>query len=145
MSVGLKGLFTPPAPETRNIAYLDVVHNGQNYDWLIYVPQEVNIGEYLAANEAAVYAQIDAKEAAWEALTPKSWEEIDPMTGENVTVTLQKVDFVQPDSPDYYAKRRAEYPPIGDQLGAIAKGLDSPEYASILAAIEAVKIKYPKP
>jgi len=145
MSVGLKGLFTPPAPETRNIAYLDVVHNGQNYDWLIYAPQEVNIGEYLAANEAAVYAQIDAKESAWEALTPKSWEEIDPMTGENVTITLQKSDFVQPDSPDYYAKRRGEYPPIGDQLGAIAKGLDSPEYAGILAAIEAVKTKYPKP
>jgi hypothetical protein len=145
MSIELTGLYTPPAPETRNIAYLNVQHNGQTYDWLIYVPQDVSVGEYVTANEAAIYAQIDAKEAQWDALDPKTRTILDPMTGENITVDIQKDEIVKPDSPDYYALRRAEYPSIGDQLGAIAKGLDSAEYLEIQAKIAAVKSKYPKP
>ena len=145
MSIELTGLFTPPAPETRNIAYLNVQHNGQTYDWLIYVPQDVSVGEYVTANESAIYAQIDTKEAQWDALDPKTTTIDDPFTGESVVVDIQKSEIVHPDSPDYYALRRAEYPPIGDQLGAIAKGLDSAEYLDIQAKIEAVKLKYPKP
>ena len=145
MSIELTGLYTPSAPETRNIAYLNVQHNGQTYDWLIYVPQDVNVGDYVTANEAAIYAQIDAKEAQWTALDPKTTTIEDPFGGESIVVDIQKSEIVRPDSPDYYAKRRDEYPPIGDQLGAIAKGLDSAEYADILNKIEAVKLKYPKP
>lgn len=145
MSIELTGLFTPPAPETRNIAYLNVQHNGQTYDWLIYVPQDVSVGEYVTANESAIYVQIDAKEAQWDALDPKTRTITDPFTDETITVDIQKSEIVHPDSPDYYALRRAEYPPIGDQLGAIAKGLDSAEYLDIIAKIEAVKLKYPKP
>ena len=65
--------------------------------------------------------------------------------GEDTIVDIQKEEIVRPDSPDYYALRRAEYPPLTDQLGAIAKGLDSLEYQSILAKIAEVKLKYPKP
>lgn len=42
----------------------------------------------------------------------------------------------------YADKRRAEYPPIGDQLDALWKGGDAA--AEMLAAVQAVKAKYPK-
>ena len=145
MSIELTGLYTPPAPETRSIAYLNVQHNGQTYDWIIYVPQDVSVGEYVTASEAGIYVQIDAKEAQWDALDPKTRTITDPFTDETITVDIQKSEIVHPDSPDYYALRRAEYPSIGDQLGAIAKGLDSAEYLDIQAKIAAVKSKYPKP
>lgn len=145
MSVSMKGLYTPPAPETRDIAYLDVEYKGVKYDWIIYVPQGVNVGDYLASKEADIYADIHAKEAAWSRLEPKTREELDPFTGETVTVHMDKNEIVKPDYPDYFALRRAEYPSIGDQLGAIAKGLDSTEYLDIQAKIAAVKAKYPKP
>ena len=145
MTIKLKGIYTPPAPETRDMAYLEVDHNGETYDWTIYYPQGANIGEYLASVEETIYAQIDAKEAEWKALSPKTRIELSPITGEELVVDIAKNEIVRPEIPDYYAKRRSEYPSIGDQLGAIAKGLDSPEYLEILAKIDAVKAKYPKP
>jgi hypothetical protein len=42
----------------------------------------------------------------------------------------------------YADKRRAEYPAIGDQLDALWKGGDAA--AEMLAAVQAVKAKYPK-
>jgi len=48
----------------------------------------------------------------------------------------------------YEALRRAEYPPIGDQLDAIWKWLEPPEgteAAELRARWLAVKAKYPKP
>ena len=72
MTVGLKGLFTPPAPETRCVAYLEVVHNGNTYDWMVYVPQETSVADFLASMETRIYAEIDYKEAQWAALEPKT-------------------------------------------------------------------------
>lgn len=43
----------------------------------------------------------------------------------------------------YQGKRAAEYPPIGDQLDALWKGGDAA--AEMLAKVQAVKAKYPKP
>ena len=144
MTIGLKGLYTPPAPETRAIAYLSVEHNGQTYDWMIYVPQDANVGEYLAANETAIYNSIDAKEAIWTALEPKTRTVVDPMTNEETVVAIDKSEVVKPDYPDYYALRRSAYPSIGDQLDAFWKGVDSEEYGIILSKIQAVKDQYPK-
>jgi hypothetical protein len=42
----------------------------------------------------------------------------------------------------YAEKRRAEYPPIGDQLDALWKGGDAA--TEMLAAVQEVKAKYPK-
>jgi hypothetical protein len=47
------------------------------------------------------------------------------------------------DAHAYIAKRAAEYPPIGDQLDALWKGGDAA--AEMLAKVQAVKTKYPKP
>lgn len=43
----------------------------------------------------------------------------------------------------YAQKRSSEYPSIGDQLDALWKGGDAA--AEMLAAVQAVKLKYPKP
>ena len=49
----------------------------------------------------------------------------------------------QYDANEYQRRRAAEYPPIGDQLDALWKGGDAA--AEMLAKVQAVKTKYPKP
>ena len=44
---------------------------------------------------------------------------------------------------EYQRQRAAEYPPIGDQLDALWKGGDAA--TAMLAQVQAVKAKYPKP
>lgn len=143
MSVALTGLATVGGEETRALAMVDVNHNNILYNWQIFVPAGVDLSAFISGSEARLKAEIDAKEAQWAALTPKTREVTDPMTGETKTVPIDKSEIVQPDIPDYYAKRRAEYPPIGDQLGAQWKG--GQEAADMQAKIQAVKNKYPKP
>lgn len=47
-----------------------------------------------------------------------------------------------PPPPTYQELRRAEYPPIGDQLDAMWKG--GVDEAAMLATIMAVKVRFPK-
>jgi hypothetical protein len=145
MTVELKGIFTPPAPETRDIAHIEVVHNGNTYNWMVYTTQGVDIADSLASMETRIYAEIDYKEAQWAALEPKTRIEFNRITMEETVVDIAKEEIVKPDYPDYYALRRNEYPVMGDQLGGISKGIDSAEYQDILTKIQAVKDKYPKP
>lgn len=142
-TVSLEGLQSGMAGEDRAIAILKVNHNGQTYDWQIYVPVGVNLSDFINGSTARLGAEIDAKEAAWTALTPKTREIEDPITGKKQTVDIDKSEIVHPEIPDYYAKRRAEYPSVGDQLGAQWKG--GQEAADMQAKIQAVKDKYPKP
>lgn len=44
---------------------------------------------------------------------------------------------------DYRNRRKAEYPPLAEQLGALWKG--GAEAEAMREQIEAVKAKYPKP
>ena len=61
--------------------------------------------------------------------------------GVKVEIDMDLVNaWVDPDA--YKAKRRAEYPPIGDQLDALWKGGDAA--AEMLVKVQAVKTKYPK-
>jgi hypothetical protein len=142
MSISLEGLMSPGGDETRALALLKVEHNGLTYDWQAYVPPNTDLTTFIAQSEATIKAQIDAKEAAWGALTPKTREVTDPITGETTTVPIEKSEIVRPDIPDYYAKRRAEYPSLGDQLDALWKGGDA--QTAMQAQIAAVKAKYPK-
>lgn len=144
MTIGLKGLYTPPPPEERDIAYLEVVHNGQTYDWMAFIPRGQDIDQSLTNIEQKVYDEIDRKEAEWEALTPKTKIVGNPILGKSQEVPIQKEEIVKPDNPDYYALRRAEYPSLGDQLDAFWKGPESPEYVTMLSKIAEVKAKYPK-
>jgi len=142
MSISLEGLMSPGGDETRALALLKVEHNGLTYDWQAGVPPNTGLTTFMAQSETAIKAQIDAKEAAWAALTPKTREVTDPITGETTTVPIEKSEIVRPDIPDYYAKRRAEYPSLGDQLDALWKGGEA--QANMQAQIAAVKAKYPK-
>lgn len=125
-TVSLEGLQSGMAGEDRAIAILKVDHNGQTYDWQIYVPVGVDLSGFINGCGPRVGAEIDAKEAQW-AAAPDG----------------EKSDVVRPDIPDYYAKRRAAYPSFGEQLGAQWKG--GQEAADMQAQIQAVKDKYPKP
>ena len=143
MSISLEGLMSVGGDETRALAMVKVDHNGQTYDWQIFIPEGANLSEYVTNAEATVKAEIDAKEAAWAALDPKTREIDDPITGEKTTVDIPKDEIVRPEIPDYYAKRRREYPSIGDQLDAFWKGGQAE--ADMFDRIQTVKNKYPKP
>lgn len=145
MSIGLKGLYTPELPETRDIAYLEVEYNGNVYDWLAFVPRDVDLSTYLPTIEQSIYNDIARKEAAWAALDPKTRTIVDPITDEETIVPIEKSEIVKADNPDYFALRRAAYPPIGDQLDAFWKGPVSEAYAALQQKIIEVKEKYPKP
>jgi hypothetical protein len=142
MSISLEGVASNLAGEERALAYLKVEHNGQTYDWSLYIPPNADLSAYIASKEVAIYADIDAKEAAWAALTPKTREIPDPMGGEPQTVDIDKSEVVRADNPDYYALRRAEYPSLADQLDAMWKGGEAA--TAMTAKIAEVKAKYPK-
>ena len=140
-TVSLEGLQS--GAEERAIAILKVDHNGQSYDWQVFVPIGADLSTFISGCATSVGAEIDYKEAQWAALTPKTREIEDPFTGEKTTVPIDKSEVVRPEIPDYYAKRRAEYPSIGDQLDAQWKGGVA---ATVMQEkIQAVKNKYPKP
>ena len=139
--ISLEGLQSGMTGEERALAILKVEHNGQTYDWSLYIPPNADLSAYIASKEAAIYADIDAKEAAW-AVAPKTREIDDPMTGETKTVDIDKSEVVRADVPDYYAKRRAEYPAMGEQLDAMWKGGEAAD--AMLAKIAEIKAKYPK-
>lgn len=137
--ISLEGLQSGVTGEDRAIAILKVEHNSQTYDWMTFVPPDTDLATYIAASEARIKAEIDAKEALW-AASPKM-REIEGINGAE-TVAIDKSEIVCADNPDYYAKRRAEYPALGDQLDAVWKGDDA--MAAMAAKIAAVKAKYPK-
>ena len=138
--ISLEGLQSGVAGEDRAIAILRVEHNGQTYDWMTFVPPDTDLATYIAASEARITAEIDAKEALW-AASPKM-REVDGINGIE-TFAIDKSEIVRADNPDYYASRRAEYPALADQLDAMWKGADA--MTAMAAKIAAVKAKYPKP
>ena len=143
MSISLEGLMSGIQGEERALAQVKVEHNGQTYDWELFIPVGENLTDYINASEARIKAEIDAKEAAWTALDPKTRTIDDPITGETTVVDIEKSEIVRPEIPDYYAKRRAEYPPLAEQLDAVWKGGVAAE--AMQAQIQTVKDKYPKP
>ena len=141
--VNLSGLMSGVSGEERALALLQVVHNGQEYEWQAFVPPgSESIGQFVTDITSKVLAEIDAKEAEWEALTPKTRTINDPMMGGEQIIPIDKSEIVRPEIPDYYAKRRAEYPPLAEQLDAMWKGGAAAELMQ--SKIQAVKDKYPK-
>lgn len=64
-----------------------------------------------------------------------------PLTPEEIAVAQAQAQAAEA-ALTYADKRVREYPPIGDQLDALWKGGDAA--AEMLAAVQAVKAKYPK-
>lgn len=132
--------------EERALAHLQVDHNGNTYEWKRYIPKNTtDLNEFTNSIKQSVLDEIDAKEAEWAALEPKTRTVSDPFTGNETTIPIAKEEIVCPAIPDYYALRRNEYPSLGDQLDAIWKGTGSAAFTSMMNKIEEVKAKYPKP
>jgi hypothetical protein len=145
-TISLEGINTPGGNEERTIAYLNVEYNSNTYNWTIFVPNYVtNLSDFLQdANTVSVIEnQIQSKEDEWNALDPKTRTIEDPFMGESITIDIQKEEIVRPDIPDNYAKRRAEYPPITEQIAAMWKGPSSKDYETIQNKIRDIKNKYP--
>lgn len=121
MAINVKsaGILTPGGIEERDLIVLEVEYEGVTYPWSIYTVRGQTIDQTILNSLPDIEAQIAAQLASGQP--------------------------VAPEVPDYYAKRRAEYPSIGDQLGALFKGPDSQDYIDMMAKIQAVKDKYPKP
>lgn len=145
MSIAITGIGGGGPNEERAWLSLLVEHNGQSYDWGIFIPVDntMDLPTFLQSKEAEIYADIDRKEAEWEALSPKTREVFSAADGENNVVDIRKEEIVHPDNPDYYAKRRTEYPPLANQLDAIWKGGES--MTAMANLINSIKQKYPKP
>ena len=142
MTITLEGLGSVGGDETRALAYLKVNYRNQIYDWQAFVPNGQDLDTFLNQIESIVKAQIDAKELEWERLDPKTRQITNPFTGQMDLVDIDKSEIVRPDIPDYYAKRRQEYPSLGDQLDALWKG--GQHQLDMLEKINWVKSKYPK-
>lgn len=144
ISISLEGLRSFNNEEDRSLADIKVEYNNNIYDWQIYIPSNVSISEYLESKKTSIQADIDSKETLWNEMTTKTRVIENSITGESFVVDIDKSEVVKADVPDYYAKRRAEYPSIGDQLGALWKGVNSIEFTSMIESISQIKLKYPK-
>lgn len=144
-TITIKGLKNMDYPETRVLLLLDVIYNGNKYGWQIFCPEGINHNDFLTEEvKQKIYDNIQTKEDEWANLDPKT-RVIPGMFGEDdIIVDIQKEEIVRPDIPDYYAKRRSEYPSIGDQLDAFWKGSESQDYIDMVNKIQSIKTKYPK-
>lgn len=143
--ISIEGLASPGGAETRAIVYIDVQYSGNLYKWQLFVPSNVtDLGAYVESCRASIEADIDAKEAQWAALDPKTREYTNPFTEEITIVDIPKSEIVRPDDPDYYARRRAEYPPLSEQLDALWKGSGSLNYVQLEQQIAEIKSRHPK-
>lgn len=75
----------------------------------------------------------------------QAWEIVEKYSAEEKAVKLAEKDAREAElaATEYQRQRAAAYPPIGDQLDALWKGGDAA--AAMLAQVQAVKAKYPKP
>lgn len=71
------------------------------------------------------------------------WIEVDADLDVTVGYGYVSGVVIYPPAPTYDALRQREYPTIGDQLDALWKGGEAA--AAMLAQVQAVKAKYPKP
>lgn len=144
--VNLIGLASNIEGEERALAYLEVKHNNNVYEWQIFVPSGIeNLQNFIESIKQSVLDDIDAKELIWNNLNPKTRLLENINGGEPIEVEINKEEIVRPTVPDYYALRRKEYPSLGDQLDALWKGTNSQAYIDMINKINTIKTKYPKP
>lgn len=146
MKVELKGIKTLEAPEDRGLLYLSVEYNGKVYDWNLFIPSSEigNIQGFIDKSLDLIQFEIDEKEEQWNNME-KTYTVQDPLTMEEMVVEISKEEIVKPDFPDYYMKRRMEYPTIGEQLDAIWTGVGSEKFQAMQTKINNVKTTNSKP
>lgn len=141
-TVGIAGIQSQRSPETRNLVILDVDYDGTHYDWLMFAPTNVDLKSYVQSQSERIKKEIDLKEQEWAELDPKT-RTISNDIGDTITIDISKDEIVKPDTQDYFAKRRSEYPPVEEQLDAIWKGVQSEDFSLMQQKIIDVKQKNP--
>ncbi len=143
-TIAFVGLASCIEGEDRALAYLEIQHNNNTYNWQIYVPTTVtNIDAFIESVKQDILNDINAKELVWANLNPKTRTIVNEFNQE-IVVDISKDEIVKPNIPDYFALRRKLYPSIGEQLDAIWKGVNSPEYIEMKSRIAVIKAQYPK-
>ena len=134
MHINVTGLFTPGGDEDRDIVYLTVTNGANTYNWQWYMPLNtgMDVGSYITSQTAYIEADVTAKEAAFSTVYAAD-NTTDPNT------------IICPTIPDYYALRRAAYPPIANQVGALLSPNATPSLTDLQSQIAQVKATYPKP
>ena len=149
-SISLAGIAQASYHDDRTPLYLTVIYSNEElnihdetFSWVIYMPPTYtgSFEDFISLKEQAVYDDITNKLQQWNNLSPKT-KEVQLLSGEIITVDIQREEIVCPTYPDYYVKRSMEYPTTANQLDAYWKG--SPDRENMQATIEAIKLKYPK-
>jgi hypothetical protein len=140
--IEFKGLLSGNAADERTKLSLSVTLDDDTFDWFLMVPPSADWRQYLVDSEQEILDAVQAKITEWETTSPTTII-IDDITGEQTEVPISKQDFVKPDYPDYWVKRKQAYPALAEQLGAIWKGGDDQQAMSDL--IVSIKEQYPKP
>lgn len=85
------------------------------------------------------------KGSTWRLREPHTYAELEWLDLNTIKPTLAQIQAKsdEMDLLDYREARRAEYPPIGDQLDALWKGGQA--QTDMLAQIQTIKARYPKP
>jgi len=145
--ITIKGITSYPNDE-RALVIIDVQYNGTLYEWQKFVPPNIPLDEFITQSSSSIYNEIQQKLNDWEVLDPKTKiveeynYETDNLETKEISIIFEEI--VKPEIPDYYHKRKLEYPTIGDQLDALWKGLNSEEFLQMKQLIEQVKQNNPK-
>lgn len=143
----LKGI-KPYLNDERALAILDVYYSGSLYQWERFIPHNKSLDEFVTESSSSIYTEIQQKLDDWETLDPKTKLVKDYNEETNnfdlIEIPINFEEIVKAEIPDYYHKRKLEYPSIGDQLDALWKGLDSEEFSQMKQLIEQIKQNNPK-
>jgi len=94
--INCQGIYDS-AKLNRRIAILEVNYQDEVYNWEIDIPPAADLSEYLSQCHARVESEIDEKLAVWQALDPKTQTTVDPLTGETLTIDIDKKSVVRSD------------------------------------------------
>jgi len=143
-NITIRGIKDGDQFDDRVTILLTVQYNDELFDWFVKLPKSYTgtFGEYVDSVAGNIYTDIEAKLEEWNNLEPKVLSVTDELTGQIVTIPLDRSEIVKPTYPDYYVLRAREYPNIAEQLDSFWKGGASA--LEMQEKIAYIKSKYPK-
>jgi hypothetical protein len=117
--------YNQPTKTNRQLVGVDINLNNIIYDWKVYVPAGVDLGQYLQDNSSVYEADILRKEEIW-VTYPKTETIIDPITGEPITIDIPKERVVHPDIPDYLENQISDAYNLIETLKRLISKLSDP-------------------
>lgn len=130
--------------DERTCVLFKIEKDNETFEWNVRISPEYvgSIQDFIDKNKDKILLDFENKINVWNNLNPKTREIDSAITGKKIVVPITKEEIVKPVYPDYYLKRKLEYPKIEDQLDAFWKGNDFIQEMS--NKILNIKQKYPK-